>query len=370
MIRALTAPVGLFRLLWLLGLCCATAAQAVQLERLYEAEVPARDQTPEERQIGLRTALAEVLVRVSGDQTLLAHPSVAALLETPGRFVQQYRYVQVPVADPTETPDDLATDIGLGEDPPLPWRLWVRFDAAGLERALRDRGLPFWGGERPATLVWLALEEGGRRSLIGELDEADSKAWVFEAAERRGLPLVFPLMDLEDRANVRFSDVWGGFLDPLASASQRYRPQALLVGRVHQDRAGGWRGNWTLRVQGAEHQWSFSHPQRRALLAAGVDRAADELAAVFAVQDSDVAGDFVVITIDGVASLADYARLNRYFASLTAVETVQLVRLDGQQAAYQLQLQGDVQGLDRALSIGNVLAPQAADGETGYRLLP
>ncbi len=350
---------GFWHVLMLLGgvwgaVLLPRPAGAVPLAQLYEAEVPAADQSAETRSTALGAALGEVLVRISGDRAVLQQPGVNALLASPGRYVQQYRY---------QPADAVAAD---GQ----PWRLWVRFDGAGLERALRDRGLPYWGRERPETLVWLAVEDGGRRQLLGEPDESPLKDWIQAAAQRRGLPLVFPLLDMEDRSQVKFTDVWGGFLEPVQRASTRYRPQALLIGRLYQSGTGAWQASWTLQVQGSEHRWSGSDSRLEGLATDGVEQAADTLAGRFAVYDTGGAGDHVRVTIAGVQRLEDYARLNRYFASLSAVQSTQLLTLSGDRAEYALQLQGDQAGLERALSIGTVLVPDPAAGVLQYRLQP
>jgi hypothetical protein len=41
-------------------------------------------------------------------------------------------------------------------------------------------------------------------------------------------------MDLEDRSQLRTSDVWAGFEDNLRRAAQRYRSEGVLLGRVYE----------------------------------------------------------------------------------------------------------------------------------------
>jgi hypothetical protein len=347
-----------WRGLWLaacLGLSAMGMPALAASQLLHEAEIPVADQSTAARNQALRSALTEVLVRLTGDRAVDRQPGVAALLADPGPHVQQFGY-RPALAGP--------------EAAEAPWRLWVRFDAVGLERALRERGLPLWGGERPETLVWLALEEGGRRELLGEPDVTPTKDWLQAAARRRGLPLIFPLLDLEDRTQVSFSDVWGGFLEPVLSASRRYRPQALLIGRLHQSSTGAWQASWILRVRDSEQRWSGSDQQLRRLAAEGVERAADELAARFAVLDTGGAGGGLRITVTGLGQLGDHARLSRYFVSLSAVQSVQLQTLAGERAEYLLQLQGDEAGFERALGFGTVLSPDPDAGPRHYRLQP
>ena len=339
-------PFWLLACLWLL-----VPAGAILASPLHEAEMPVADQSTAARAPALREALGAVLVRMSGDRGVAALPETADLLTRADAYVQQFSYR--PAAPETGAP----------------WVLHVRFDGAALEHALRARGLPFWGGERPETLVWLAVEQNGRRWLLDEPDSSEARMGLEAAARRRGLPLILPLMDLEDRARVGHSDVWGGFLEPVLEASRRYRPQALLIGRMHQSTTGAWQASWTLRAQDSEQRWSGQGRDPGALAAEGVERVADELAARFAVVDSGADGR-VRITVSGVASLADYARLNRYFTSLSAVRSAQLQALSGERADYLLQLQGDVGGFERALALGAVVRPDPDAGMRHYRLLP
>ena len=55
---------------------------------------------------------------------------------------------------------------------------------------------------------------------------------MLEIAEKRGLPLAFPLLDTEDLQSVTFSDIWGGFDERIIAASKRYGANSILIGRV------------------------------------------------------------------------------------------------------------------------------------------
>jgi hypothetical protein len=103
--------------------------------------------------------------------------------------------------------------------------LFVSFDGEALENALRQAGQTVWGSERPLTLIWLAVDWGrGEREIISaedpqrSRDEARSidrnrllRQRVLDIAERRGLPVAFPLLDTVDLKNISFSDIWGEF---------------------------------------------------------------------------------------------------------------------------------------------------------------
>ncbi len=334
-------------LLWLASL----AVQAVGGQDLFEAEVPVTSQQPEERSTAMQQALSEVLVRVTGQRELLRTGQVRPLLDDASRFVQQYRYFTVPDSTPPEL------------------MLRVRFDSNGIRQALREQGVAYWGDtERPDTLVWLGVEERGRRYIVSAQDGTVAREQVQQAARQRGVPLLFPLMDLQDQAQVRFSDIQGGFFDRVLEASERYSPQAILIGRLNLSPSGSWVARWNLRVAGNTTTWTDTDSQLAGVARAGIDNVADSLASRLAVTDSGTLGNRVSITVEDINTLAAYARVTDYLESLTAVRQVQVVQVAGTSVDYDLQLHGSLQGLTQTIIIGTVLEPDAGVTPGSYRV--
>ncbi len=224
LVRPLAGAVAL-----LAGLLVGGVVAAVPVAGLYRAVVPVAGQGPEERRDGIRAALEEVLVRVTGQAEAPRDPRAAPLLEAAARFVEGYRFL----------PGGEGLPLGMQ-------RLEVRFQREPLEQALYRAGLPVWGRDRPAVLLWLAVRAPQGRELVGgELQPAVQRA-LLEAARRRGLPLMLPLLDLEDRARLSEAEVWAGFAEPALAAAKRYAPEAVALGRL--EPAGpGW----------AEVPWRF-----------------------------------------------------------------------------------------------------------------
>ena len=332
-------------LLWMV----ASLAGAVVSQQLFESEVVVQSQAPAERSAAMKSALEEVLVRVAGQDSVLTTGPAMALLQKPSRLVQQYRYFTVP-----------------DSEPPI-LKLWVRFDGDAIRQSLQQQGLAYWGAERPDTLLWLAVEDRGKRYVVSADDNSDVHEQIVQVAKQRGVPILFPLMDLEDQSQARFSDIWGGFFEHVLNASARYNPQGILIGRLNRSTSGGWSARWYMDVAGRTASWSDSRQQLAALLQQGMDDTADQLASRFAVANQG--GDNVVrISVDGVRTLAAYARINEYLNSLTSVVDVQVEQLTGSQVQYSLQLNGGLQGLTRTVSIGTVLEPVAGEVPGSYRL--
>jgi hypothetical protein len=318
---------------------------------LFEAEVPVASQQPAERTAAMQQALSDVLVRVTGQRELLRSGRVRPLLDDASRFVQQYRYFTVPESTPPRL------------------MLRVRFDGDGIRQALREQGVAYWGdAERPDTLVWLAVEERGRRYIVSAEDGTVAHEQIRLAARQRGIPLLFPLMDLQDQAQVRFSDIQGGFFDRVLEASGRYNPQAILIGRLNRSPSGSWVARWNLRVAGNTTAWTDTDRQLAGVARAGIDNVADNLASRLAVTDAGTLGNRVTVIVEDINTVAAYARVTQYLASLTAVRELQVVQVAGTSVNYDLQLNGSLQGLTQTIVIGSVLEPVAGDAPGTYRL--
>ncbi|NNG13332.1 MAG: DUF2066 domain-containing protein [Halobacteria archaeon] len=326
-------------------------AGAVTGQDLFESEVAVTSQQADERTAAMKRALAEVLVRVTGQRELLGQEPAKSMLADPARYVQQYRYYTVPDTRPAQL------------------KMRVRFDGNAVRTALRQQGVTYWGGsERPDTLVWLAVEDRGERYIVAAQDGRTVYQKIRATARQRGVPLIFPLMDLEDQSRARFTDIWGGFFERVLTASERYKPSAILIGRLNRAPSGGWVARWDMRVAGTSSSWSDSDQRLENLLQAGIDNAADRQASRLAVTGPGVNTSGIIITVDEINSLTAYARVNDYLSSLTAVRQFQVERVVGSSVHYAVHLNGTLQGLKQTIVIGTVLEPSPTGTAGSYRL--
>ena len=338
----------------LLGLILvSTSAHAARLTDLFQAEVNANGRDSVSRDAALELALRDVLVRVTGSTNSVHEPAALALLKQPGRFVEQFRFLDAPAQSPG-TVQQL--------------RFWVQFDGVALAREIRRAGLPYWGRERPDVLVWLAVDDRGQRYLVGENATAASAALV-QAASRRGLPLTLPLMDLQDQRALQFTDVWGGFIGSVEAASQRYRPQIILLGKLERARgSSGWRTDWTLLGNGNQQSWTSHANGLTAGIDQGIAEAADWLAVQYAVISTDASTR--TLLVEGVQSLEDYARVSKYLASLAPVEAVQVARVSDREVEFNLQLSAAERNLLQLIRLGKLLQQDGDPDLWRFRLNP
>lgn len=321
---------------------------------LGEAEVSVASRDRPERMEGFNRALAQVVVRLTGRRDMLDDSRVLALLEQAPRHVQQYRYLDGP---------DEATSL-----------LWVRFDVGAVERHLLEAGLPVWSGDRPALLVWLGVQDRQERRLVSSADDHPARSALERTARERGLPLLFPLMDLEDQGRVTLADVMGGFHEPVMGASRRYGPGGVLVARV-QPSGSRWLARMQLYAGEESAQWQSEGEDQDAAIASVMHQAADHLGRRLAVAGLQVERGGVMVSVGGVDSLADYLRVVNYLGDMAVVSRLRPHGLTPDRALFLVQVRGGVRDLERAALLGSTLVPEAAEAavdgiETiGFRLL-
>lgn len=320
----------------------SSLAVAVEVPTLYTAEVPFDNEAEDPRKEAYELALAEVLSRVSGSGLSANADAIRELFPNPASYVMQFR----PGANDT---------------------LWVSFDGQAIEQVLRNSGQLVWGADRPLTLVWLAVDWGqGSREIIGADDpdrtpgQARSidrnkqlRERVLESAERRGLPLVFPLLDTVDLQSVTFSDIWGGFDERIIDASERYGANSILIGRIRP--SSSRRESWSYYFSGEERSWN-GPPE------AVVGQVADVLVTEFAV-GGDAPVESVALSISGIVSVEAYGAVQSLLAHVSLIESFVITEVAGDRVSYRVDVRGGADRLGRALRF-NGLVEQ--DSETRF----
>jgi len=115
--------------------------------------------------------------------------------------------------------------------------LTIEFRDDGVRQMLRAAGLPFTESRAQATLVLPVYERDGR-SLLFDEDNPWLAAWsAYRAPPGRLFPLVVPIGDLEDIANLDAATALAGEQAALSRVSARYGATNVLV--VQAVSAGG-----------------------------------------------------------------------------------------------------------------------------------
>lgn len=309
-----------------LSLFCLSAV-AAPVTALYQVREAVVDQQPESRADAMQRALQTLVLRLTGDAEALQSARLEELRKDPQQIVSRYGY------------EDGA--------------LVVEFDPASTDRQLRQAGLPLWGGNRPAILVWWLGESSEGSQLIGESQGA--AAMLRDAAQHRGLPLRLPLADLGEQLLATPESLAGNDPQALREASERYGADALLAVQASQSGAA-WQAQWRLWLGDEREQGKVEAADQAALADAVLLAVSERLAPRFVIRPG--AAESLTLVVEG-ADLARFAALERLLEPFAA----RLVSVDGTQLTYRVD--ASVDQLRAQLALEHLQEIDAAAGEGG-----
>ena len=323
------------------ALLLASPAMAMRIDDLYAARIPIADQGAASRKAGIRSALATALVKITGDQNAARQPALRPILNNSGRYMLQYRYHQ------NETPSAEAAAENM--------QLSVLFDESVLNQALRDNGIAVWGKERPSVLIWLVVQNETGRRIIGLEDETSYLDIIDRHARSRGIPLLFPLLDIEDTSGIKTGDSWSGFTEAVINASNRYRADVVLLGSIEQTRPSLWETRWTSIIQGQTIDWSAQAERAETALVEGIDALADKLARQYGNTQLHAGQETLALVVHNIDTLDQYAKVLRYLESLNSIKDIRVKQLQGGKITFELTNLGGISAIRQAAALGDTL---------------
>lgn len=305
---------------------------------LYDAELEVTAKDEMSRDGNLRRALSVVLGRVIRPDALDSKAG-GAILGRAADYAEEYEY--------------LPGKAGAGSDV-----LRVRFDVEALRKSLQQAGIGIWGVERPEVAVWLLVQDGSERRLVIAAESPEFERGLASAAERRKLPIVSPLWDLTDQANLTWADAETGNRDRIREASRRYDSDIALVGVLRRAGEHVWDASWHLGGLGAAADWQATALELDAALQSGVDGAYGRLVDLYAPATRE--RTVVELQVQGISSMSDAERCGDYLRGLPIVKGVDWVKAESSVATWRLTLAGRPETLRKLLGMSRALKPVAA----------
>jgi hypothetical protein len=268
--------------------------------------------------------MREALVRATGRRESATDPALASIISDAQTYVKGY-------ATPTRAQPQ------------------VIFDGVAVERAIVAAGRSAWDRNRPFTLVVLypPPARGAEEAARAELDQV---------AISRGLPItVVPLSPVDASGNDLSRDAF-------MQMAQRYGGDAVLVGRADTGTANG-QLQWTLYTSFSSESWSGP-------LSAGINGAVDNMAPA---QGGSLAQTEAGarVEIDNVATLTDYANIERILESAPGVRRVNVGAATGSVVMFDVVARGGGDAISHALTGSTHLArSDASSARLAYQYRP
>jgi hypothetical protein len=340
-------------------LCVLVSAHAID-SSLYVGEALVGGQDEAEREKALPQALAQALVRASGDAGLVNDPALAGKLGVASTLMRLFSYRVVSEPDVSGA---------------LTQRLYlvVQFDPAGIAALLNELKRPLWG-ERPPTLVWLMVDSGGPKTIAGAA-QVQALLPFTRPAELRGIPLKFPLMDIEDQSRLDPAMAWDATQTQILAASQRYGTPLVFVVKLSRN-GPAWNGKFTLIEQygaASTESWNTAYSDAASVLQSAAVGLADRLAARYAASGVQTKPTEYRVWVEGLKSAADYGRVTKYLAGVTGVRGLETEAARDDRLLLRLTLTMTLERFKQVLEFEhrlNVVALESAAGAPARLALP
>ena len=330
----------------IVAMTLVTTVVASPVGNLYVERVPVADQQAAARSDAATIGMAPVLVRVSGSSTVLLNSDIQRAINKASRYLSKFSYQKTPLQ-----PDTTAE----GEEQ-LPYSLELQFRKPAILNLLRASNEPIWAEDRPATLMWLVVDDLIGRRLPFDDDETGLRQIVEASAARRGLPLVWPVYDLQEQATLSLDSLWAADPKTIELASQRYDAIGTLLGRLLGTSDGKWRVAWEYSFNGASTYWDSECERLDDCVAGPIDAVAELLSSRYALISTDQ-GNIAKVKVAGINSFEDYGSLLFYFEDLIAVSDVALDTINGDVFEFTLGLTADREKLEELISLNKRLLP-------------
>lgn len=312
----------MLRILCLVVCLIAGPVFAQQQSDLYHTEVQLTGSEKAES-LAKKEGLVNVLVKVSGQPTIADNEVIKKALTQSDRYVTQMSFVDY---------DDAPRAMKLG------------YNSKMVLSLLTQAEVGIWETPRKSVLVWIVNEYNYQRSIIWEQSNNSLITRIKDAANERGLPVMFPVGDFDDVTSIEIPDLWGNFKKPIADASERYNPQAILVVKVR-----GNSSTWTLFDSTPQYLVTTSKKslEGRASgsvqLADMVNEVSDYFAKTYTKNLAAVASESETVSIKGVHTTRSFFTIEKQLQQMNSVASVQVNTIQGDKVTYTLSLLGDYQ---------------------------
>uniref|UniRef100_UPI003B847E5E DUF2066 domain-containing protein n=1 Tax=Photobacterium sanctipauli TaxID=1342794 RepID=UPI003B847E5E len=350
----------MLRVALLLLATLAMPLSAATITNLYQAQVVLPDTDRQSEQAARNEALGQVLVKVSGQSEIVKNEVVAKAIKNSSQYASQFSYGNL---DGQQTLD-------------------LTFDRKRIRNLLTQANSTLWSEQRPNVLVWLVEDANRSRNVVWDQSANSLITDVKRAADLRGLPVMLPIGDFEDVTAISIPDLWGGFVQPVSTASLRYQPDAIVIARARQMGDGSVQLGWQLFAEKADRLASTPvvplegrvEGTSTEVMAQMVGQITDHLAAKYAVPLGGDNSGVVSITVGNVQSSKDFFTLERMMTRLTSVAAVNAHKIQGQNVEFTVQLLSTEEAFRRELSqdsrLSQATTPSDLPSETSMEAAP
>jgi len=326
---------------------CISESFAIEVEDLYQATIIVESRNNEqERRRAFSEAMREVLIKVSGLTSTTNPASIRRALNNPEPFVESFRTeADLLPSNPNEVTSVLREVVSIE----------VNFYESEIQRLLDENNIPVWSVNRPETLVWMVVEEElEERQMLGDDNSSASTRinTLRSFTDERGLPLLFPLLDLEDQLRLNVNKLWELDEAAILNASQRYQAESILALRIYRSLSGELLARSLYFFRGNVYSYEEFELSEEDFIRGSINLASNELSQYYSVLISGTENSVKVnMQVDDINNPEDYAALLNYLNALEGVSSFQLTRAHESSLILQLETGGQLRQLVETIAL-------------------
>jgi hypothetical protein len=218
----------------------------------------------------------------------------------------------------------------------------LHFEPRLIDRLIKIAKQPLWDFNRPTTLLWLAYESHLKNNRVTKTimtENAESSEYIHaiqKEAIKNAIPIIFPLMDLDDELLVSLSDVWGGFHSKIIQASERYMVPSIMRGKIFQ-RGSEWFGHYTHIHKKEKKDFRFKAENVSKLHAQMIEKLGEVLCQHYCITESDIKRELFVNILD-IPDFKAFQKVKQFFSQLLAIKRVEILRTEKNKTTFKLEL--------------------------------
>jgi hypothetical protein len=220
------------------------------IEDVYTARTVVTGKDERNRPLGFRLCFADVLVKASGDYTIVSDKRVPKLAAHAEQYITEFSY------------RDVLEDKPLGDEQGTydrPHYLTCKFDRVKIDAILTTLKRKPWTGKRPKMVMIIAVHDRKQKGMLtsdGPLDP-NMRESLSNAAIRYGMTVALPSVAALQQQNIDLDNVGKANTPALEASAKASNAELPVIGDLTFSQAAtGWIASWHFSANGKQVRWS------------------------------------------------------------------------------------------------------------------
>lgn len=235
---------------------------------------------------------------------------------------------------------------------------------------LRSQDIPYLGKNRPTLLLLLKVSNGNDSNYVSTDKFPELVTTIETLAKDINIPVVLPLMDLEEISMLRALHEEATLDSTLKTFARKYSADKVLVGSIvaANDMENPSAASWDLKY-GSDYRFTTTEDTMEEHIAVMYSLLFQKLIQEYSNKGASQMVDGILVNIYGVDSIDKYSKILAYLKSLDGVTQVSLTGVASDKTSFVLKANSNANLVQQAIGVDSILqATTEADAITNNTL--